>query len=488
MRDSPAVLRTPRLLFVLVLVAGCPTPPPQADDESSSAADPGQDESATLTSGGSATSTTAAGPTTSGTGDPSPSTSDDSAPSSDASSSGEDLAPRPPTCADLSLGDAIGQNLAELELTGAPSRLDSTCGDADASERIAHWIAPSTDYYIFHTTSSEFDTLLYLTDSDCDAPTELACNDNAPGEVTSRIIHPLEVGQDVLVVVEGRSEQGTATLHIEPVLCPAGDVSDIALPANFSNEGVSNVLATPCGGSEGRERTFRFTAQESGLYRFGALSSDFAPVIAVEDGPICGSPLLQCNAAAPDLEAQVVRQLDAGQSLTLIVDSLGEAEAGPFTLDVQRIADTCSATPIGSEGSFAVEFAGSLEGAPLTLTTSCSPPGEVIGGQAELFPSKAYLWTSPEPVGTSTSCNIIYEGGFPAALSLQEGACAGPETQCIDATAVTSETEPLHYTASLRISDIPSTLFTIVVARSAGDLVAAVNLEYRLMIECMAIG
>src|SRR5262249_38869876 len=153
---------------------------------------------------------------------------------------------------------------------------------------------------------------------------ELACNNNTATTPQSEIVSRFTQGERVLAVVDGNvGDQGTVAFNAERVTCPAIDLTGQPLPATLSTVGGSNTHTGPCGGANLIERTYRFTPTETGLYSITAQSTDFAPLLYVEQGPRCGGTLLGCNKGAGALNsypAEVMRNLTAGQPVTITVD------------------------------------------------------------------------------------------------------------------------------------------------------------------------
>lgn len=460
------VTRSVLRLAALLPVLGCPSeaPPVSVDDGTDTGTSSSTSGSSTS---GDPTSTTSSSGTTSTDGD-----------ATDVGSESSESTGSAFACVDTSLGSTLGLALAVAELDPTqPSRFETGCGNTDAPELAFAWTAPRRDFYVFDTMGSEFDTLLAVMEASCDAPAEHACNDDADGVLYSQIVQELDAGTEVFVLVESPvGESGVATVNVQAATCPTADVSTATFPRTVSNVGGSRMFDSPCAPEgTGLERTLRYTADEAGLYRFRVDSSDFTPVLTVEDGPVCGSPPLQCNAGKDQVPAEITRALQAGQSVTLIVDSV--SGSGEFSLDVQRIADDCPATELTDQ------VTGTIDGGTRAMSASCAYAGESRDGALREFETVSFLWTSPMPIGTSTMCEIVYTGGFPAVLSLQEGACDGPEVQCSEAAA----SEEV-YTATVSVQDIPPTVFTVTLARSAGELVATYNLDYAIDFNCTAVG
>src|SRR5690606_3496011 len=107
-----------------------------------------------------------------------------------------------------------------------------------------------------------------------------------------RAVARVERDETYLVVLSGNSgARGNAQLFVSEVTCPETDVTGQPLPAQFTTVGSPDDHTPPCdrqGITPQPEKTFRFTAEEAGLYRFSASSTAFRPVVTVYRGVICG--------------------------------------------------------------------------------------------------------------------------------------------------------------------------------------------------------
>lgn len=89
-----------------------------------------------------------------------------------------------------------------------------SCAGAGA-DIVYAWTPPFTSRWRISTAGSNFDTVLAVYSSDCQ--TELACNDDGPGEVTSVLDIELEAGVPVAIAVDSfDSQNGSFQLSIFP--------------------------------------------------------------------------------------------------------------------------------------------------------------------------------------------------------------------------------------------------------------------------------
>ncbi|MGH1344848.1 MAG: hypothetical protein ACRBN8_25025 [Nannocystales bacterium] len=469
-------------LLVLSLGLGCFSDPPTDAQQSSSESSTSQGD---VAPGGSTSvdeGTTGTGATTldgtttdaSGTtGDTSGSSTHGGETGSESTSGGVELL----ECVETLLDPPLGTEVASVDTQPQRDSFAGTCGGETAKDVAFQWIAPFTDYFVFDTVGSDFDTALYLLET-CDGE-EIACSDNANGGVSSRLVRRHEAGEQVVIVVDGETGQdGNAVLNINPVACPNSDLDGEALPGTFTNIAGTASFSSPCGGDTGTERAFRYTAEETGLHSFRATSTDFQPIMNLQVGPECGGEDLQCNGSNPgEVGGEVIRNLQAGDAVTLIVDSAGGT--GEFELSVDVLPNAC---PSGLLAGAPVS--GTITELPHAMTTSCGNIGEFSNGMVDTFGAATYAWTSPGQAGTNSGCDVVVTSGFPAALSLQAGAtCAGVEEQC---STSTFDDGLSRYVTSVGVGHIPPTDYTVTVTQVAELLTAVLDHDFEVEVMCWA--
>lgn len=431
-----------------------------------------------MTSAPTTTAPTTTASTTNTTTDTDPST-ETTEPTTDPDSSSSDTGIVAPfECVEAVLEPDLGSNLVQIDTAPAGDDFGGTCGGDGSPDAAYEWRVPYDGFFVLDTEGSDFDTVLYALDGACDGA-EIACNDNAPNVGYSQIIAPFTQDQRVVVVLDGSAgESGTAQLNISAVDCPSADVSGQDLPQEFSNVAGSNDHGGTCGGDGNPERAFRWTAPNDGLFAIIATSTDFVPAVYVEAGPVCGGPELGCNADAPTDRGEVIRELAAGEIITIIVDSTGGA--GDFELDVVEIDG--AACPGAAFVGFS--FADNIDNYDHHMTSSCGADGYLEGPNYNPFADATFSWTSPGMIGSSSGCDIRVTSGFPAAISLQEGNCDGPEVQC---ETTTFDGGPMSYEGTVGVGHIPPTEFTISVSPIAPEFGGWVTHEFLIEIECFAI-
>ncbi len=103
---------------------------------------------------------------------------------------------------------------------------DASCGGGGgrAPEAVFGFTAPGAGRYVFSTTGSRFDTILYVRDRWCTGA-ELACDDDGGGEGASQITLELEANQEVAVIVDGygdKSGRFSLTVRGVELVCDDG--------------------------------------------------------------------------------------------------------------------------------------------------------------------------------------------------------------------------------------------------------------------------
>ena len=356
---------------------------------------------------------------------------DASTPTADATMPTADASSTPdagPTfeCIDTEFAPSIGTQNVDTETLG--DRIALSCGAGNSNDQRFSWKAPATDYYIFDTDGSGFDTALALF-SDCDG-TEVACNNNIDGDtLTSRLVTKIERDTELMIAVDGVSgDQGQGSLNVSRVSCPDSDLEGQTLPAQLSTSGFADDHMGTCGGDGHEDRAYHWVAPNDGLFAFTAIANGYRTVLSLIDGPECSNAELGCNSAwGNGMRSEVVRRLAAGTPVSIYVD--GYNGDGGFEIDIEdRSQTTCPEhTGPAPDGMVSHTYSDRL------LSSSCSFP-EVSDGIAgsEILGDTSYLITVPPPgLGCERFCTVFVEsaGEFSVAL-LDTGDCSGQELDC----------------------------------------------------------
>jgi hypothetical protein len=239
-------------------------------------------------------------------------------------------------CWDLDSADGILPILVEGNTLGASDDALGSCGQFAAPDFTFGFEAPFAGEFVFDTTGSSFDTVLYVQQGACGD--ELACNDDFIG-LRSRLVLELDAGEQVSVVVDGidGGAAGPFVLRIDEYVAPTCTATPI--PGALPKVVLGNTLdaldehAGGCGGAGSPDHLYRFVAPGPGLYRIHTLGSAFDTVLYAWSE--CDGPELACSDDANlELQSELFVELAAGQAIYVIVDGLAGA-AGAYQLNVE---------------------------------------------------------------------------------------------------------------------------------------------------------
>jgi len=329
-------------------------------------------------------------------------------------------------CASADISPAIGSATGNTE--AASNASDQSCGSANSNDLLLAWRAPVTDYYVFDTQGSNFDTVLGLYD-DCDG-NEVACNNDSATGTDSKVVLKVEQDTELLVAVDGfAGDSGDVTVNVGRVSCPDFDLEGQTFPLSLSTSGFGDDTSNACGGAGQEDRAYHWVPPTDGLYAFTVTAPGYRPIVTLVDGAECGDTELGCNKALePDFKSEVVRRLFAGQPVSVYVD--GVDGAGAFDIDIHEVVATCPSEVLVENVTSMATYL------PRTMTTSCSFP-EIRNGVniPQELGDKTYKVAIPSAgLGCFGGCDIQINSGslFSAAL-LEGGDCSGAELECSEA-------------------------------------------------------
>jgi hypothetical protein len=330
------------------------------------------------------------------------------------------------TCSDgVVPGGGTGTTPIDTEAAG--NDFTASCGGESSPDQMLLWTAPITDYYVFDTFGSSFDTVLGLY-AEC-AGEEFACSNNVGELGQSEVVRKFEGGQRALVLVDGAAgDSGQGALNIERVTCPDADVEGLVFPVELSTLGFGNDFAFPCGGIDHEDRAYHWVAPADGLYYFRATSDTFTPALTLLDGPRCSDRVLGCGGAFfGPYGAEVVRYLSARQAVSVVVD--GVNGAGLFTLDIGLTPDqSCSEAVIMAAGEPIVD-----DFTERTLAPSCAFARQ-SDSDMQLYeaPDKVYTLVVPAvPPECFGECGVTVTSPQEIVLyGVETEQCGGAEVGC----------------------------------------------------------
>jgi hypothetical protein len=118
------------------------------------------------------------------------------------------------SCADEDLADLTGA-VASGSTVGESNSFAIGCAGGGGADYAFAWIAPASGTWNFATAGSTYDTALSIWAPDCGGD-EIACNDDTLVDVTSVLDVDLQVGEQVIVVVDGyMGDSGNFSLTIQ---------------------------------------------------------------------------------------------------------------------------------------------------------------------------------------------------------------------------------------------------------------------------------
>ena len=237
-------------------------------------------------------------------------------------------------CPDFDLGNTVPQSVAGDTALGDNASAGS-CGGLGGNDDSWTFTAPSDGVFVFDTIGSSVDTLLYVLADQCGGA-ELACDDDGGGGTDSSALIPMNLGDEVVVVVDSDTGGGAYVLNVAEDVCPDADIGN-AVPhvETGSNVGETDTLAGSCGGSGGADLAFAWTAPADGSYTFDSFGSTYDTVLYVLDGD-CEGTELACDDDTSGTQSQVVVDLVADQTVTVVLDGFSSFSTGDYVLNITQ--------------------------------------------------------------------------------------------------------------------------------------------------------
>lgn len=156
----------------------------------------------------------------------------------------------------------------------------------------------------------------------CEPSTTCSTSASLPS-APARVGRVLAQGESVTAVVDGVSGDGIDyTLRVFTMACPSESLTnaDFGTPHEFALPGALPTLGASCVGPGYGAHAMGFQAQIEGGYEF-KVQCDLPFVLYVLDGPgDCTGAELDCKVAQANTSATFARMLNAGESVTLVVE------------------------------------------------------------------------------------------------------------------------------------------------------------------------
>lgn len=121
---------------------------------------------------------------------------------------------------------------------------------------------------------------------------------------------------------------------------PDGTLSGVGVALETGNTcGQGDDFIQACGGSDGEELAYAWTAPSTGTYRIDTDGSDYDTVLTIHE-PCPSDDELACNddEAGVGTPSAVEISLDSGQEVLMIIEGFS-LECGPFQINISELAD-----------------------------------------------------------------------------------------------------------------------------------------------------
>jgi hypothetical protein len=367
------------------------------------------------------------------------------------------------------VSDSLAQSVS-FDTTSAADGYTLTCGSAGSNDEAFSFTAPATDYYLFSTMGSSFDTVLALT-TQCGGAEEM-CSQNTGEATYSELVYKVEKDRSVVLIVDGfAGARGAAELWVEPVTCPVQDLEGQGFPLPLSTReanGIEAACPAPFQGtaplSPGRDAAYHWAPAEAGLYAFQLTEADFDAVISLRKGPRCTDENLACGTGD---RARVVRHLEAGEPVSIVVDAVQADAGGSFELNIEKLDATCPGDPLPMVVQEERVVTVDSFPATATLAASCAPydvPDQ--GAHLVKMGDAVFRVETPTAEGAGKlDCFVTATSKAPFALYALDGDdCTGAELACQPAV---SGKNGLEAQVELRAKPGTAFFYNLVVARAS---------------------
>lgn len=253
-----------------------------------------------------------------------------------------------PACAHADLGDAFPFLQAGSTQSSPDRYVDSGCGanSSGSGELIFQWTAPEDGRYLFSTSGSNYDTILYILD-DCEGQ-ELACNDDAAADRSSTIDIELRRAQVIFLVVDGYAgDAGDFELSVSGVetACDNGLDDDQDGAADCEDE---DCVSVECAGlgewpSDWASREEQMLSEVNRWRALGAMcdEDEYPPVDPLEMDEIIR---VAARAHSKDMGDQNYFEHDGldGREFSDRMADVGYRGAGPWGENIQAGSSTAA--------------------------------------------------------------------------------------------------------------------------------------------------
>lgn len=324
------------------------------------------------------------------------------------------------TCPDGDIGNIVPQTTMGDTLM-SDNTLFGSCGGNLAGDESFTFTAPEPGIYTFDTAGSDYDTVLYVRE-DCSGA-ELACNDDVSGvDSTSQVNIPLEQDEQVVVVVDGNSEDGNYNLNVTLDECPDEDLPSVSPQTVMGSTTAQINSSTPsCGFSNANDYAYTFVAPTTSTYIIDTNGSGFDTILYAIDGESCnGAVTLDCDDdGGVGTQSQIIVNLVQDQLITIIVDGYS-GNSGNFTLNIDSLGGVCPDADLGNTVP-AMASGDTTMMSDDTIASSCGGLGSN---------DDTYTFTAPQD-GTYFVSTV--GSAYTPVIAVYDSAdCSGTEIACAD--------------------------------------------------------
>ncbi len=237
--------------------------------------------------------------------------------------------------------DTTASGLSHLETgdaTGRGNTVVSSCGSALSEDSTVAFTASEAGLYLVELGTVEQPAVVSVRSGlACDGaePTELACG--------TRLTLPLEAQEQVTLVADGQLRTGPGEFGMSIARCATdyGAVTTEPVTGTTAVVGLFNAMAPTCRApdavGDAAVAAFFFTARAADRYRFDTTASPVPTRIALRDGQRCDGPDLACVNVVERDDQVPERDLNVGDTVVVIVETLGGP--GDFSLLVDVASD-----------------------------------------------------------------------------------------------------------------------------------------------------
>lgn len=248
----------------------------------------------------------------------------------------------------LPFTDVTAHNIESDDTTGGTDNLDPSCAGTGDSDLIYRYTAPDDGELYVDTlnTSPEWDTVLYISENDCEAPVAEECNDDDTGSLSYTTMS-VTAGEDYWIVVDGagNGDEGAFELNMnfesynsDP---PCNVDSDISGQTHVSDDTSINGYSMQTGScafnGDANEIIYEWYAPADGTLRAHTCDTTvpWDTLLHVREGDCQHSFNEWCNDDGCGSLSDVSFPVSNGEVYYIIVDGSDTGDEGDFDLKLE---------------------------------------------------------------------------------------------------------------------------------------------------------